>query len=265
MAQPKKAGAKKSKVVKKKATKKTVKKKKKVPVLSIEEQEAQRCDFLINTIRNSKKQTEIDAAFEEIVNRLKPRIQKLVNRFNIAGLDSLDIMQESLYALRYKAIKDYNAERGNGIGWPPFDRFSILCIRRHLSTEYKASYQNKKRVLNSSLSFSYQSHSSGGDDELSLINIISSEDEPIVDQILEKEYYVDLITKLVKNLSPFEKEVFMLYAKKYSYEEIAEKINEKRVKVKVKVKGVDNALSRIKHKAKIILANYEQSNGNKED
>lgn len=263
MPRPKKVGGSSSKDVK--TTPKT-KKKKKEPILSVEELEAQRCEELICIIKTSNKKENTDAAFEEISDRLKPRIQKLVNRFNIAGFDSSDIMQEALFALRFKAIKDYNSDRGKGIGWAPFDRFAILCIRRHLSTEYKASYQNKKRVLNSSLSLNQESSRSGpGDEELSLINIIASSDDLIVNQIEDKEYYVDLMTRLIKNLSSFEKEVFLLYAQKYSYEEIADQINENRVKVKINIKGVDNALSRIKHKAKLILVQYEKANCDEEE
>lgn len=269
MPRPKKVGTSKSnkKVTKKKVTKKKAKKKSKKKTAAkkkvetqeeIEQQEAEECEFLINKIKNSVKKSDIDAAFEEVVKRLKPRIQKLVNRFNISGLDSSDIMQEALFALRYKAIKDYDAERGRGIGWAPFERFAILCIRRHLSTEYKASYQNKKRVLNSSISLNQQTFT-GPDEELSLINIIDSGEDDIIDQLQDREYYVSLMTKLVKSLSPFEKEVFVLYAQRYSYEEIADMINENRVKVKVNIKGVDNALSRIKHKAKQIFAQHEQA------
>lgn len=260
MPQPKKVGGSKSK-----ASKKTIKKtekKKKEPVLTEEEREAQRCEELINTIRSSNEKEKTDAAFEEIVDRLKPRIQKLVNRFKISGFDSYDIMQEALFALRFKAIKDYNSERGNGIGWAPFDRFSILCIRRHLSTEYKSSYQNKKRALNSSMSLN-QEVSKSGDEELSLISILDSGEDSIINQLGDKEYYIDLMTGLLKDLSPFEKEVFVLYAQRYSYDEIAERINESRVKVKINIKGVDNALSRIKHKAKVILIQYENLNADK--
>jgi len=259
MPRPKKVGASKSK-----ATKKTTKKKTE-PVLSEEELEAQRCEELVSTIRTSIKKKEVDEAFNEIAIRLRPRIQKLVNRFNIAGFDSSDIMQEALYALRYKAIKDYNPERGNGIGWAPFDRFAVLCIRRHLSTEYKTSHQNKKKVLNSSISLNQEFIRAGPGEDLSLISIIAADDEPIIDQLEDKEYYMDLMTRLLKSLSSFEKEVFVLYAQRYSYEEIADLINEKRVKVKVNIKGVDNALSRIKQKAKTILYQYEQCNSNDKD
>tara|TARA_B100001564_G_C20479715_1_gene596519 strand:- start:457 stop:804 length:348 start_codon:yes stop_codon:yes gene_type:complete len=114
------------------------------------------------------------------------------------------------------------------------------------------------------MSLNQESSRSSGDEELSLINIIDSGDAPIIDQIEDREYYMDLMTKLLKSLSPFEKEVFLLYAQRYSYEEIADLINEKRVKVKINIKGVDNALSRIKHKAKIILVQYESTNADEE-
>jgi len=251
--------------------KKKAKAKKKNDEVSIEEsQEVQeskaemakalRCNHLVLTIRESEDENEINAAFEEIAARLKPRIGRLVNRFNISGLGPDDIMQEALYALRYKAIKDYDAERGNGEGWSPFDKFSILCIRRHLSTEYKSSYQNKKRVLNHSISLNYESKSSNNND-LSLINIIPSGETDVLSNVMTREYYRDLMTKLLGNLSDFEKEVFLLYAQRYSYEEIAEKINkvrEEKDQVLVDIKGVDNALSRIKNKAKAILSEYDK-------
>jgi len=262
MPQPnrKKRGEVKKKVAKKKATTKKKAEKK----LSVEEQEAERCNELILIIRESDSLDDTNAAFEEIVYRLKPRIQRLVNRFNIAGLGNDDIMQEALYALRYKAIKDYDAERGNGTGWSPFDKFAILCIRRHLSTEYKASYQNKKRVLNQSMSLDHETRTSS-DDDLSLINIVPSDDPNVLVSVMEKEYYRDLMGRLLKSLSAFEKEVFLLYAQRYSYEEIAAKINENRAKVKVNIKGVDNALSRIKNKARVILIQYEQNQVPDED
>ena len=98
MPQPnrKKRGEVKKKVAKKKATTKKKAEKK----LSVEEQEAERCNELILIIRESDNLNETNAAFEEIVYRLKPRIQRLVNRFNIAGLGNDDVMQEALYALR---------------------------------------------------------------------------------------------------------------------------------------------------------------------
>jgi len=243
----------------------------KKPELSQEEQDALRCDELVLIIRSCPEDvashplehSNANMAFEEISNRLKPRLSRIVGRFNIPGLGPEDIMQEALYALRYKAIKDFDPERGIGEGWSPFDKFSILCIRRHLSTEYKASYQNKKRVLNQSISLNYETQTDS-DDSLSLMNIISDGDQNVLDNVLDREYYRDLMGRLLKSLSDFEKEVFLLYAQKYSYEEIAAKINENREQPRVNIKGVDNALSRIKNKARTILLQYEQNDSSKD-
>jgi len=215
---------------------------------------------LINVIRKNKDEKSVNKAFEDLLKTLIPKIQKLISKFNIPGSDHSDVLQEALYALRYKAIKDYDKERGHGTGPAPFDKFALLCIRRHLATEFKSSYQNKKRVLNQSMSIDKDSSSSNGDEDLSLSSILSDPDaEDVMTQISEREYYRDLQIRLLESLSRFEKEVYLLYAQRYSYEEISEKINEKRVKVKINIKGVDNALSRIKHKAKEILDKYEKN------
>jgi len=224
-----------------------------------------RCIKLINIVRRKKKSNSAEDAFVELLRILMPKIQKVVSRFNIPGYDSTDILQEALYALRYKAIKDYDEDRGTGEGPAAFDKFALLCIRRHLATEFKASYQNKKRVLNQSVSIDKETNNSNrsfGENEIYLSNIISDPKKTdILTDISNDEYYNNLQTLLFTNLSSFEKEVFVLYAQKFSYEEIAEKINDKRYKVKVNIKGVDNALSRIKHKAKFILQNYELKQG----
>jgi len=219
-----------------------------------------RCIKLINNIRKTKDETEANKEFEELLSMLLPKIQKVVSKFNIPGYEYSDILQEALYALRYKAIKDYDKARGTGDGPAPFDKFALLCIRRHLATEFKSSYQNKKRVLNQSVSiYKESSRNNDNEEEVSLSNIISDPDAlDICELTAENEYYKNLQDLLLSSLSSFEKEVYLLYAQKYSYEEIAEKINNKRSKVRVNIKGVDNALSRIKHKAREILTKYEE-------
>jgi len=263
MPRPKKGvGVKETKTTTKKTTKTTVKKARKVKdvakeKLSPEEVLNRKYVEYIETVKTSKVQSDIDFAFNIIFNDLRPRIQRMVNRFTIPGLDSDDVMQEALKALRFKAIKDYDKTRGSMPGTAPFDRFALLCIRRHLSTEFKSSLQNnRKKVLNQSVSLDQDNK--GAEEGLSLINIVSSGDGDVVEEILQREYYHNLMARLVKNLSRFEFDVLKLYGQRYSYEEIAEKINNGRVKIKVNVKGVDNALSRIKNKAKTIIIQYEE-------
>jgi len=219
-----------------------------------------KCISLISIIRKNKED-DANKAFDKLLSMLIPKIQKVVSKFNIPGYDSSDILQEALYALRYKAIKDYDKERGTGDGPAPFDKFALLCIRRHLATEFKSSYQNKKRVLNHSISIDKESNSSNrnSEEDMSLSNIISDPNhKDLITSTGESEYYKNLQTLLLESLSGFEKEVYLLYAQKYSYEEISERINNGRSKVRVNIKGVDNALSRIKHKAREILEKYEE-------
>ena len=58
---------------------------------------------------------------------------------------------------------------------------------------------------------------------------------------------------LFSELSDFEKLVLALYSQRNSYEEIAQSINKYRKGRKIGIKSVDNALSRIKAKARFII------------
>jgi RNA polymerase sigma factor (sigma-70 family) len=224
-----------------------------------------KCIKLIEIVRKSKKAEDINKAFESLIVILMPKIQKVISKFNIPGCDNSDILQEALYALRYKAVKDYDKERGTGDGPAFFDKFALLCIRRHLATEFKSSYQNKRRVLNHSISIDKESNSTNKNDEdMTLAGILADPNmTDVMTSVGEAEYYRNLQNTLLGSLSGFEKEVYILYAQKFSYEEIAEKINNKRSKIRVNIKGIDNALSRIKHKAHGILLKYEKDENSK--
>jgi RNA polymerase sporulation-specific sigma factor len=210
---------------------------------------------LVEKTRQSKKQEEVNEAFQLIVDGLSPKIKKIAGKFHIAGYSFDDIYQEALYALRYKAIKDYDSTRGSGEGPAAFDRFALLCIRRHLATTLKASHQNRHKVLGSYRSLDQDRGSDN--DELSLSNIIPSPDGDVLGKLQNKEEFATLVNKLLARLSNFEKQVFYLYAQQYTYEEISDIINRKYPqRSDVNVKGVDNALSRIKNKGKAIVSRH---------
>ena len=213
---------------------------------------------LVNIVRSRGrvKKEKINEAYNEIIIRINPRIMYIVSQFNVPGNSSDDIYQEALYALRYKAIPDYDKTRGHN-GPYPFDNFAVLCIRRHLSTLLKSSFQNKKKVLNTSFSLNQNNNSNSDEGDLFLVDILSKNSKDILDGLETKEYYKELFGKLFKKLSNFEKKIFVLYTKKYSYEEITELINkyfkDNNKKKRINIKSVDNALSRIKIKAKEIF------------
>ena len=214
--------------------------------------EAELYRSLVYKIRGAKNKVEFNEAFRQISDGLEIKIKKIAGKFKIPGFAFDDIYQECLYALQYKAIKDYDESRGSIEGVPAhFDRFALLCIRRHLATTLKTAHQNRKRILNESKSLDQdRSHDN---DDLSLINIVKSKDSPILDKLEVREFITNFTKKLLSKLSRFEQEVFVLYVQKYSYEEIATKVigsdDEKAVK------AIDNGLSRIKHKG---WENYEK-------
>lgn len=203
--------------------------------------------------KSKKHKEKQEHAFNEIEKRMSEQIKRISYRFRIPGHNVQDIYQEALFALRFKAIKDYDKDRGTNGEPYPFDRFAALCIRRHLSTKLKSSYQNKKKVLNSSVSLD-QDRNDSSDETLMLSDILPYTEETILELIEKNEYFKILFTKLVGKLSKFEQQVFALYVQKYSYEQIAEKINS--LGEEVNVKSIDNALSRIKHKAREVFEKH---------
>jgi RNA polymerase sporulation-specific sigma factor len=205
--------------------------------------------------RGRVKKQKVDDAFDELKNRLKSRIMQIVTQFFIPGFSPDDIHQEALYALRFKAIPDYDKEK-IGIGPNPFDKFAVLCIRRHLSTVLKQSWQVKRKALNTSISLD-QDRNKYSNEELCLSDILSETEGTILTYLEDKEYYGSLFSMLYEKLSKFEKLVFKLYVQKYSYEEMSDIINKsKRKKVSINVKSIDNALSRIKQKGIEVFRKY---------
>ncbi len=215
---------------------------------------------LIDDIRNATNEVEENAAFDKILKLMKEKIEKISYRFRIPGLSFNDVHQEALFALRYKAIKDYDPDRSSLEKVSPFDRFAMLCIRRHLSTKLKSSYQNKSRILNTSISIDQDRNksSSVGEESLFLSDILFKGDIDIISGLKKRENFTDLMKKLYADLSYREKQVLLLYTQKCSYQEIRDKINKPKRKNKINIKSVDNALSRIKRKAKHIYKKHEK-------
>ncbi len=217
---------------------------------------------LVEKVRKSRNKKKSDLAFDRIVSLLERRINQISYKFKIPGFSFTDVVQEALFALRYKAIKDYDKGRSLLREISPFDKFAILCINRHLATKLKASFQNKSLTLNIATSLDENRNSeSGADEPLCLVDILPEDKTTILDKVQDRELYKLLVSKLYQKLSLFEKEVFILYKQKYSYEEIAILINKRR-RVKrgkqIKVKSVDNALSRIKSKGQEIVKKYDK-------
>ncbi|MFW6172791.1 MAG: hypothetical protein ACOC5T_03515, partial [Elusimicrobiota bacterium] len=158
----------------------------------------------------------------------------------------------------FKAVKDYEPGRSSIAEISPFDKFAALCIRRHLSTKRKSAYQSSKnKVLNYSISLDQNRNSDQTDKNLFLSDIISDEDSDTFVLFQDQDYHDKLFKSLYGKLSKFEKSIFILYCRGYSYEEIVILINNSSMfKKAIETKSVDNALSRIKAKAKKIFKKH---------
>lgn len=178
-------------------------------------------------------------AIECLMNKYKELVNVKVSKYFMIGAEKEDIYQEGMIGL-YKAIKSYDSEKQNS-----FKTFANLCIERQLITAIKTSNRQKHMPLNSYLSLNANTYDNETDTEL--IEVFNSKliEDPL-DTITKKEYYHAVEEKMGETLSDYEKEVLHRYTKGESYVSIAEKLD-------TPVKSVDNAIQRIRKKAKNIL------------
>lgn len=200
------------------------------------EQTEERVISLVAQVREN----ESEVAFSELKEYLASYITLFARKYHISGCDADEIAQECLFALRFKAIEDFNPARGK------FRSFAILCMKRHLFSIIKASSQQKRRVLNESLSLD-EDRSEG--DDLSLTNLITKDKLSTVERIEKDEITSVTKKRLLSKLSRLEQEVFKLYIQQYPYEEIAAQLEEIFPTKKFSKKSVDNALVRCRSKA----------------
>ncbi len=192
---------------------------------------------LVDYIRES----DCESAFIEIQMYLGYYIKLFGRKYRIPGCDSDEIEQECLFALRYKAIEDFNPERGK------FRSFAILCIKRHLFSLIKGNNQLKRKVLNSSLSLDEDRSENG--EHLTLVNLITEDRPSVEDQLVKDESKKIHEARLLSKLSKLEQEVFKLYIQQLHYDEIVVELRKVFPGKKMTRKTVDNALQRLRSKA----------------
>lgn len=196
--------------------------------------------FLVKRVREDG----CDKSFEELYAYLSGYIDVFEKKYRIPGCDADEIQQECLFALRYKAIEDFNPKRGK------FRSFAVLCMKRHLFSIIKGSNQQKRKVLNESLSLD-EDRSEG--DHVSLINLISKTGPSCADEIEKTELINIAKEKLLQKLSKLEQHVLMLYLQQRSYDEIAKILSKEYPKRTYNRKAIDNSLTRVRQKAQQML------------
>ncbi|MFW5804094.1 MAG: hypothetical protein ACOCWG_02565 [bacterium] len=193
---------------------------------------------------------------EEIFNRIHLYmhgylINVVMKKFPfIRGLQTVDIYQETLIALRFKSIPNFQKDKGMS-----FLNFSKMCIRRHLITLLNTSKHRKKdQFMNQSISLDSSPVNNDTDNHSTYSNIIS-DPKSSADEIYEQEESIKAtINHLMSILSDFEKMVLEEYLLGAPYKEIAQNLTVKSNEY-YNAKSVDNALLRIRKKACQLLQN----------
>ena len=201
---------------------------------------------LIEYVRESEHD---NSAFVELQIYLDPYIKLFGRKYRISGHDADEIEQECLYALRYKAIEDFEPSRGK------FKSFAILCIKRHLFSLIKSNNQQKRRPLNKSLSLDEDRSENG--ENLSLSSLVPETGISGIEELERDENYKIKLKKLLNRLSKLEQEVLKLYLMQLRYDEIVEKLQEMYPDKKINSKLVDNALVRVRLSARNLSINLD--------
>jgi len=173
----------------------------------------------------------------------------------IKGYQTVDIYQETLIALRFKAIPNFKENKGMS-----FLNFSKMCIRRHLITLLNASKNRlKDQSINQAISLDSTSTTKDGENCNTLSNIIADKGITVDKMTESSESFSVTKNSLISVLSEFERVVVEEYLAGAPYKEIAKNVS-KKIGKRCKTKSIDNALLRIRKKAI-----YLQEHSKKED
>lgn len=197
---------------------------------------------LVNRVRDY----DCAMSFDILKEYLNSYIINFGKKYRIPGCDVNEVLQECLIALKFKAIEDFNPNRGK------FKSFAVLCIKRHLFSLIKGNNQHKRRVLNESLSLDEERSDDNGE-KLSLASIVATKCLTSYEETSKSELFYIRLSRLMSNLSKLEQEVLKLYLEQNSYGEIVSQLKDVFPQKQVKRKAIDNALVRVRKKAQDLV------------
>lgn len=225
-----------------------------------------RLPFVIDPLIGTPQQvkTELDALAKKM--QKHPRNEKIFNKIHlymhgylinvvlkkfpfIKGFQTVDVYQEALIALRFKAIPGFKYGKGMS-----FLNFAKMCIRRHLITLLNSSINRKKdQSMNQAISLDISPVKDDDDgSRTTLANIIADTKDNASTTMETNEAYEVTKKNLFNELSDFEKVVLNEYLSSSSYVEISKNVS-RILKKKLNTKSIDNALLRIRKKAMNLL------------
>jgi len=179
-------------------------------------------------------------AIDFLLEKYKNLVRKKANTLFLIGGDKDDLIQEGMIGL-YKAIRDFDLSANAN-----FYVFAELCIARQIYTAIKLSNRKKNIPLNDYISFNSPAFGEEGNENISLLDLILSNNQNPEDLVIDKESTSMIKYELERRLSLMERKVLNLYLSGKDYQEIAKELERES-------KSIDNALQRIKSKLTLLL------------
>lgn len=178
----------------------------------------------------------IEEANDIIVDKYRPLVISICNKMakyiNNCGIDRNDLIQEGMLGLT-NAICYFKDQKE-----ATFYTYATTCIKRKVISAIVTANRQKHKILNESISY----------DDPDLTNdkfLKDSNYDPL--QIITNSDSKDNIEGRIKaKLTPLETQVFELMLSGFKYKEIADILDKD-------IKSIDNAIQRIRHKAKNTL------------
>ena len=180
----------------------------------------------------------IEEANDIVMNKYYPLVVSIVNKLekhiDNCGLDRNDLIQEGMVGLSHAV--DTFSEHEDTV----FYTYAKNCVERRVISAIVSAHRKKHKILNESISY----------DDPIIVNdrlLKDSISDPL-NIILSTDNEAKIESKLRAKLTPFETEIFELMIAGCSNKEMTEIFN-------IEYKQVDNAVQRIRGKAKDILKN----------
>lgn len=191
---------------------------------------------LLSYVSESNEQAEelLYKKYEPLINSSAKRMYTYCKN---TGLEFGDLVQEGMLGLN-QAINTYKDNKDT-----MFYTYAKTCIDRKIISLVVSATRQKHKILNTSLSFEKEFED---DSNNKLENIIKDTKENPEEILINSEKEEELIKQIKSVLTEFEEQVFDLKLNYFNYKEIASILDKD-------PKAIDNALQRIKLKAKKII------------
>jgi RNA polymerase sporulation-specific sigma factor len=174
-------------------------------------------------------------AEEALVIRYTPMVYSFTRTCYRDGWERADFVQEGMLGL-IKAIREYKENADT-----PFAAYASVCIRNELYAALRKALNSKNLPLAGYISLS----SAEGP---ALAELLSDDSEEQFDKIINGDEAKRLIAALSRGLSPFEKKVLAAWLRGFDTKETSIALGKSQ-------KSVDNAITRIRNKAKSLCGN----------